>query len=125
MEWKKKNKKIEYFVLSLFKSFNGRNRKFIILIWKFIWEEIECAVGFTHSSQIPQTLQFLYPQIWEELEEIKLDLYNFFIKTSKILLYSLATCPHTGPAYSRSSVGSKRNNQAWVSTRNQANQLNT
>lgn len=82
MEWKKKKKR-EYFILSLFESFNGRNRKFIILIWKFMWEEIECVVGFTHSSQIPQTLQFLYPQIWEELEEIKLDLYNFFIKTPK------------------------------------------
>ena len=45
--------------------------------------------GNTHFSLFLQNLKFSFPKNWEKLEEIELDLMNFFTKTSKIPLYSL------------------------------------
>ena len=40
-----------------------------------------------YSSLFSQNLKFSFPQIWEELEGMQLDLINFFTKIPKIYIY--------------------------------------
>ena len=71
----------------------------------------------------PSNSQIFIPSNLRGIRRYEMKFNEFFYCNSHSTLISSAACPHTRPAYWISSLGSKTNNQAWVSTRNQANQL--
>ena len=86
MEWKwMKRIILEYSSLPLFKSFNGRNRKSILLFGSLSEREWNGYEGTLIPLYSLKTSNFHSPRNWEEWKGMRLNLMNFLLKLWKYI----------------------------------------